>query len=345
MKKAGISAIFILLLAACNSRGPDVSGIRVKLTVDRFDQDFFALDTISISQGLDRLNQKYPAFLPDYLYNILGLPPHSDTSQADLDLLRQFIRDYRPVKDSADLVFGNLDRTIGEIHDGLQHVRYYFPNYHIPDRVITFIGPMDAFFNAALGGYGDVLTQEGLGVGLQLHLGKDFSMYHSEMGQSLYPDYISRKFTPAYIPVNCIKNIIDDIYPNHTRGKSLLDIMVEKGKRMYVLDHLMPDVPDTIKTGYTGSQLNGCYENEGRIWNYFLANNLLNTTEPDLMKGYVSDAPSTPEFGQDSPGFIGLFCGWQIVKKYMDKNPSVKLPDLLKTDPRKIYEVSKYRPR
>ena len=50
--------------------------------------------------------------------------------------------------------------------------------------------------------------------------------------------------------------------------------MVEKGKRIYLIDKLMPDTPDTLKIGYTSKQLEGCIENEGLIWNYFVKNGL-----------------------------------------------------------------------
>ena len=121
--------------------------------------------------------------------------------------------------------------------------------------------------------------------------------------------------------------------------------MVEKGKRMYLLDKLMPETEDTLKTGYTKKQLEGCYENEGLIWNFFLTNNLLNNNEPGVVKNYIGESPNTPEFGEGAPGNIGMFVGWQIVKKYMDKNSSVTLQTLMQTDARKIYEESKYRPK
>jgi len=48
--------------------------------------------------------------------------------------------------------------------------------------------------------------------------------------------------------------------------------------------------------------------------------------------------------GQGSPGFIGLFVGRQIIRKYMSKNSSLTLQQLLQTDPKKIFEESKYKP-
>lgn len=59
----------------------------------------------------------------------------------------------------------------------------------------------------------------------------------------------------------------------------------------------------------------------------------------------MGDAPKTEELGEGSPGYIGLFTGWQIVKKYMDKHADLKLPELLQTPPMKIFEESKYKPK
>ncbi len=40
----------------------------------------------------------------------------------------------------------------------------------------------------------------------------------------------------------------------------------------------------------------------------------------------MNDGPKTEALGEASPGFIGQFVGWQIVKKWMtlDKNKKLK---------------------
>jgi hypothetical protein len=346
MKKLTLIFLSAILLFSCrNNDSPDVSGIKINLDIQRFEREFFEIDTNNILPSLKRLNEKYPTFLTDYLQNILGLPPIQDTSLSAINAVRKFLSDYRPIKDSVERTFKDLDAVERDIIKSLQHVKYYFPGYKIPQKLITFIGPMDAYFEGSLGGYGDVITQDALAVGLQLHMGRNFSLYTSEMGQSLYPSYISRRFTPAYIPVNCTKNIIDDLYPDESAGKHLVIQMVEKGKRLYLLDKLMPSAHDTLKIGYTQSQLKGCYDNEGLIWNYFLTNGLVYNNDPAMIKNYVGESPNTPEFGEGAPGNIGLFTGWQIVKKYMDKNETLSIDALMKTDSKKIFEESKYRPQ
>jgi uncharacterized protein YjaZ len=57
----------------------------------------------------------------------------------------------------------------------------------------------------------------------------------------------------------------------------------------------------------------------------------------------MNDAPSTTALGASSPGFIGQFVGWQIVKKWM-KQKDRKLEELLKTPAKQIFEEAKYKP-
>jgi hypothetical protein len=176
-------------------------------------------------------------------------------------------------------------------------------------------------------------------------MGKNFSWYQSEAGQQLYPAYISRRFQKEYISVNSIKTIIDDMYPNNSAGKPLVEQMVEAGKRLFLLDYLLPEIHDTLKTGYTKAQLEGAYNYESSIWEFFLQNDLLYAIDPALTKDYMNDSPNTSVLGEASPGFIGQFVGWQIVKKWVDKNEKVTLEQLMNTDAKTIFEQSKYKPK
>ena len=65
----------MFFVVACSSKKniPDVSGITVSLKVERFEKDFFAIDTNHLSAALDTLQSKYPDFLKNYLYNIYFL--------------------------------------------------------------------------------------------------------------------------------------------------------------------------------------------------------------------------------------------------------------------------------
>jgi uncharacterized protein YjaZ len=99
-----------------------------------------------------------------------------------------------------------------------------------------------------------------------------------------------------------------------------------------------------LKTGYTKNQLEVCYKNEETIWSYFVQNDLLYVSDPSILKDYMNDAPKTEAFGAESPGFIGQFVGWQIVKKWMGKNEKVTLQQLMEANPKMIFDQAKYKP-
>lgn len=343
MRSIILALSLLLLFAACRSANdrPDVSGIKVSLTIQRFEQDLFAADTNAMGPAMQALAAKYPGFLNDFMANILGIPPGDPQAPA---ILKKFINDFRPVKEMADRQFGDLSPRSREVEQMLKHVKHYFPSYALPAKLITFIGPMDAFYEASLGWSGDIITTDGLGVGLHMHLGASSPLY-AEGGGKGYPQYISRRFEPQYIVVNCARNIVDDMYPPLPGNRPLIEQMVDKGRRLYVLDRLLPDVADTLKIGYTKAQLAGSYKNEALIWNLFTQNDLVYETDYQKVKSFLGEGPRTPELGDDSPGYISLFTGWQIVKKYMGDNPSVTPDQLMSADARKIFEASKYKPK
>jgi len=336
MKKLSIFLFLITFIYSCKNKKniPDVSNINVQLTVQRFDKDFFSLDTNNTFASLTQLQKKYGNFLNDFLYNLLMVSPDPDSATKKV---KMFIYDYKTVYDSAQITFASFDKTEKEIKRGLQFVKYYFPDYKIPQQVITFIGPIE--------GYANVLTTSGLAVGLQLYLGKEYPVYHSDYISGIYPEYQSRRFEPPYILVNCMKNIIDDIYPDQSSNLPLVYQMIEAGKRLYMLDQFLPETADTLKTGYTQKQLDGCYENEAFIWNFFIQNNFFYSTDPNVIRDYMNDGPKTETLGEASPGFIGQFVGWQIVKKWMSLDNKRTLQQLLKTSAKQIFEEAKYKPR
>jgi hypothetical protein len=349
MKKILISLYCVIFCFSCRSNKniPDVSDIKVNLETKRYEQDFFSIDTMNIASSINSLLKKYPKFTPDFVENILGLDMDSllIPGNAQDNAIRLFIHDYRLVKDSSDLMYKDFNKETSEIKKALQFVKYYFPQYKLPQSVITFIGPINANFETSFGTQGDILSSEGLGIGLQLHLGKNFSLYKTQEGQEQYPDYLANNFDAAHITVNCIRNIIDDLYPDNTNGKPLVEQMVEKGKRMYVLTKILPNTPEYICFGYTEKQIKDSYTNEAVIWDFFLNNDLLNNSEQSIIKNYIGESPKTQELGEDSPGNIGTFSGLQIVKKYLEKFPETTLPQLMKTDANEIYTKTKYKPR
>jgi hypothetical protein len=329
-----IIALFLLLsLGACNTNDnePDVSQIKLQLTQQHFEQDFFAIDTNQLERSISALDKKYAGFTTVFLSNILALMPQTETAD-----LKSFYRAYLPLYKQSTTIFKEQEKQIQKIEQGLKYVKHYFPTYRLPLKLISFIGPINSF--------GSILTEDAIAIGLQLFMGKEHPLYTSEEGQALYPAFISRKFEPAYIPVSAMNNIVLDMYPEQMSGKPLIAQMVELGKRMYVVDRLLPQLSDTLITGYSSKQLDACLNNEKNIWSFFIQNDLLYKSDPLLVREYITDGPFTQAFGKESPGNIGQFLGWQIVKKWMNKNKQSTFDALMKKDPVQLFEEAKYKP-
>ncbi|MCS6833035.1 MAG: gliding motility lipoprotein GldB, partial [Flammeovirgaceae bacterium] len=107
-----------------------------------------------------------------------------------------------------------------------------------------------------------------------------------------------------------------------------------------------PHTSDTLIIGYTGQELADCYANEERIWRYFVQENLFFETSFERKRKFVEESPRVLEIGDNCPGRIGRWLGWQIIKSFQQKHPTLTLDSLLKIkDANLIFQASKYKPK
>lgn len=330
-----LSIAIIVLLAACNNEGtkPDVSGIKVDLSIERFEQDFFRIDTANLDGALMQLGKKYPLFATPYFNNILGLRA---TDPAAQPIIKSIISSYRPINDSLQIKYKDLSWLEENLEEGFRYVKHYYPTYKIP-KVVTFVATLDA--------PGAVVTPDYLGIGLQQFAGKKFSVYQDPQVQQMYPAYISRRFDKEYIVPNAMKAVADDIYPDKSTGRPLIEQMIEKGKVWYLVDHFLPDAPDSVKTGFTQKQLDWAVENEGEAWAFITKQENVYSIEPHVIQTYIGEAPFTQNMPESSPGNLGQWIGWRIVQQFAQRTKKASLQEVLAASPRSIFEGSKYRPR
>ena len=190
------------------------------------------------------------------------------------------------------------------------------------------------------------MTTDRIAIGLQQFAGKDFEGYQTVQVKELYPSYISRRFDAAYIPSNCLQAIVLDLFPDKSNGLPLIEQMIEKGKQWWLLDQFLPNTSDSIKTGYTQAQLNWCGQNEGLIWSYIIKNDELRSINPTTIQTYIGEGPFTQGFSQEqSPGNIGQWIGWQIVKKFVANNPGLNPTEVMNTPAAEILDRAKYKPK
>lgn len=333
-----IGAVLTLIFNACSpsDKGPDVSNIPVTVTINRFDQAFFALDTTQPAKSLAQLQSRYPGFYADYMNYIIGVNGNpADTST--LTATTSFISAYRSIYDSLQPLFANTSELEQELKKAYQHLAYYFPSYN-PGNIWFFIGPFDA--------PGVAMVKDGVAIGLQQFAGQNFFAYQTPAIQNLYPNYLSRRFAPSYIVPNVIKAIGEDLFPDKSAERPLIEQMIEKGKYWYLAKLLLPATSDSLLTGFTQTQLEWCNENEGQIWSHLIRTEELQTLNPVLIQNYIGEAPFTQGLSQEySPGNIGQWIGWRIVKTFAEKNSNLSPTAIMNTPAAEILEKAKYKPK
>lgn len=317
MKKYFTIALLLVLMVSCDKKSKvekAVEAIPVALKVDRFDQAFFEAKP----NELANLKAEYPFFFPE------GTP-----DAVWIDKMQN--KDWRALYSEVQKKFPDFNKQTTEIEDLFKHFKYYFPETVMP-KIYTVIAEMD-YHNKAI--YAD----DKLIIALELYLGKSHQFY-------TFPEYLKQNFEERQMMPDIVSSFAVRKIPPPTE-KTLLANMIYYGKELYMKDIMLPDYTDAEKMGYTPEQITWSQENESYIWRYFIEEDLLFSTDAKLENRFVNMAPFSKfylEIDNESPGRIGQWIGWQIVRSFMENN-EVSLQEMLKMDAKQIFERSKYKPK
>lgn len=317
MKTCVIFLVLSFFFLSCNTKHKtekSADAIPVALEVVRFDKIFFETEP----QDLAKVKKEFPFFFPAGNDDAVWLEKMQNPLWREL---------YTEVQKK----FSNFDSYKSQLETTFQNIQHYFPKTKAP-KVYTVISEMD-YNNKVI--YADSL----LIVSLEMYLGKEHKFYQ-------FPNYIKQNFEPQQLLPDVVESFAKSQIPPSTE-KSFLAAMIYAGKELYLIDMLLPDYKDSDKIGYTPEQLQWCEENESYMWRYFIEDQLLYNDDPKLIPRFISPAPFSKfylEIDNESPGRVGTWIGWQIVRSYM-KNNEVSLPQLMHTSAKEIFEKSKYKPK
>jgi uncharacterized protein YjaZ len=122
--------------------------------------------------------------------------------------------------------------------------------------------------------------------------------------------------------------------------------MIYYGRELYLKDLLIPGVSDEKKIGYTEEEMEWARANEEQIWRYFIERELLYSTDNQLGPRFLEPAPFSKfrlELDNESPGRIGRYIGWEIVRAFMDRH-DLSLQQLLELPADEVFRRSNYKP-
>jgi gliding motility-associated lipoprotein GldB len=323
-----LGLIFIIsLLNACSNDSdhqPDVSNIQMDVKVRRLEQELFKLNTKAEVSAFLKNN-------PDFAEGFLEASalPHDSIL---VNRIYRMVTDHNldTLYQQTQAVFTNMSKLEKEFADAFRHIKYYYPNFRAP-RIYTLVS-----------GYGtDLFVSDSIIViGLDYYLGER-GHYRPNV-----PAYIQKRYQPEYLVPSAI-TILSKMY-NATDflDHSLLSEMIFFGKSYEFTKAMMPTTHDSLIIGYSGKQLADTQANQSVVWAHFVDKKLLYETSNAIKVKYTGERPYTAEISRDSPGAIGRWLGWKLVREYRVQNPKVTLPELMQTkDAQQILTQSKYKGR
>lgn len=334
-------SLFLLFLHACkNEKNSSIDTIKdielevepVELNWKYLDLDLLELRKSSRFKDYTSLQKSHGTFFNLFCKRIINI---GEPGSPQFEMyFKEFLTDptIKSVFDSVNLIYADRKEFIEPLNDAFTRYKQFFPKNRIP-RVETFISG----FN-----YGIIATDSVLGIGLDMFLGKDNKFY----SMLSVPKFISYSMGKEYLVSSAVKGWMTTEFVLDSKSNTLLDEMIYEGKMLYVLDALFPETHDSIKIKYSNFQLEWAKHNEAPAWKYLIDQKLLFNTNHLEKRKIIADAPFTTGMPKESPGRIGQFLGWQIVRKYMSKKDKIDLMALInETNSQKILNESGYKPK
>lgn len=322
--------LFLVTSCQSNQLDVDISDIKVDLKIKRFEDDLFGNQLKTIQE----FKSKYPYFLDDFAYGIIGLNARNDEELFNHLMTIRSKKEFIELNNLIHEKYGNFKQYEDELNLAYRYFKYHFPKENIPE-IITF--------NALLNFYPNPIGDNYIGIALDLHMGPNFKHY----------DYVNfeKYWRKTFIPQNIVTNHMlaqaNDLFVKYNKDRNCLDNMIYYGKLLYFLDATTPNVPDYIKIGLTKEEFEWCQKEEKMIWEFIVKEKYIYETEKRNYERLLKEGPTTlaPGVPEDCPAMIGKYAGWMMVRKYMNENSKITLKDLM-TDSNSdgILKKSNYKP-
>jgi hypothetical protein len=334
--KAIIFILPLLTLVSCGGDRLDVDTGNVKVDkveILRMDNDLFTMDTTKIPSYTKTMQARYGNFYSTFIFGILNPGEVKDSAYK---AVAAFItnKDMKEVHADVNKLYTpeEMNMLAADMEKAFRYFRYHFPEKALPKRVVAF----ESGFN-----YNITTADSTLGIGLDMYLGPGNKFY--QMLQ--WPHYKTIQLRKEYVVPDAMKGWIINSFDENESVNNLLSYMIFYGKLYYCMDAVLPNVPDSIKIGYTAGQMTYCGKYEKNIWSHFTEKERLYKNDQHEIAEYTSEGPFTSAISKECPPRIATYIGWQIVRSYMNRNAKVSLAELMKTtDAQMILNKSKYKP-
>ena len=166
-----------------------------------------------------------------------------------------------------------------------------------------------------------------LGISLDKYMGSDYPLY-----QKYYYANQRRSMSPEYIVPDCFTFYLLGQYPFlwQEGHRSLMDILLYRGKIAWVVETILEgNGSGKTALGYSKEEIKWCEQHEKELWEEIRQNHYMRTTDPMIIRSYVSSNTRLLFNGEKTPPFLGIWLGMKVIERYMKNHPKMTLKSLL----------------
>lgn len=333
MRKTACILFFLTLLWSCANEPdekcafiPDTQGVTIDLKWESLEA---ALPAIRSKKELVDFFSQQPA-LRDGFFNRSAYPNDS------VFINQLYERFTNPHIDTllmeTQKIFGDGAALKKQFRDAFANMKYYYPDFEVPE-VKTVITGLET----------DLLVSDSLIIiGLDHYLGPG-AKYQPNMYEYMKRRYHKDFIVPSVMLLYGIDARYNAIDPE---DRTVLADMIAYGKAYHFAKQMTPCVPDSVLIGYTAEETRGSREYESLIWSRLVEDQVLFSTSAQVKQKYIIERPKTLEVGENCPGRIGQWVGWQMVKKYSETYPDKSLKEVMSIDrAAQLFKLSGYKPQ
>ncbi len=327
--KVLVFSFVIIGLLSCKNNPLDIDSSKVVVSINYYNMDSVFVN--ATGSELQKWNEIYKSEINDaYEYELgMGLRIGVPEDSVILQNIELFANDPGMAKFEKKISekFPDLMSRHRIIISGFKNLKYHLPEAKIPTSIVY---ANTCFQSSAFS------TQNEIIMGLERYLGQDEPLVQ-ELPRAIFYDWIKEGMDQKYFERDALCSWIMSNVVDMSEG-NLAQNMVNWGKILYFTEASFPDLDDEIIIRYSAEDLKWANENEFSLWDYLVKEKMLfriNETESINM---LSPGPFTVGLPEKGPDRLGQYLGWQMVRKYMEKN-SITLKQLQNTPYNKILQA------
>ena len=321
-RNLALATALTLGLISCEKEKQNNWQVEIKKPISKVELVDISKDFFDPNMGLEQFKSQYPWF-------------QGTVSDEDFSKRRTDAKEIEVYKKALTKI--DLNKLNAGLADLFSHIQHYFPKFKSP-KVFIYSSGLQALDDPIF------YQPEANMVFIDISAFMDEGNPHYDG----YEKYLQKSMNPENIVPKTSLVFAQNIVPANKNHMKFIDQMIYQGKIMLLQDAFLPTTAEHLKMNYTEKQYEWSQANEVNIWNYFVENNMVFGDDPRLEERFILQSPFSKfytEIDNKSSPQVGIFIGWQICKKFLEKHPETKLTDLLSMDSTKIFNESEYKPK